>query len=370
MSQEFDDFDNMVQRLGMERLEGKRYVKRLAGGGQATACIYEEPSGQTVVAKLLIAPRSPVEVERFIAEAEALLKLAELRAWTHSIVRGLSKAMRIERLPILYFFMELAPGTSLASRLEHRPPPWNWQEALEMIMRITSALQPAHALQYVHRDLHPGNIMIDDSAYSQAQWKEDGTSTGVKVLDFGVHTNVITKMFKPEDPAIETFRPVGSVKHASPEALATPARVMPVSDMWSIGVIFYRLLTGKMPFFGDTLLDLARITSEGNYKEPDAILGAKPSEEKVVLKVLRGLLNPNQHMRLVSGELVKIARDILFEGLANACENEPELSDLYFRYAGDVWVCPECRNLVHPFGSRCSVCGRPQEEWLHWKFRT
>jgi serine/threonine protein kinase len=241
---------------------------------------------------------------------------------------------------------------------------------MELIMRIASALRPAHALQYVHRDLHPGNIVVDDSAYSYERWEElDGTTPGVKILDFGVHANALTKMLWPEDPAAETFRPVGSVKHASPEALATPARVKPSSDMWSIGVIFYRFLTGKMPFFGETLMDLVKITTAGNYKEPDSIQGATESEMKVILAVLRNLLNPDSDARLGAGDLIKIAQDTLFQNLAGVCESSREFANFYFKYSGDIWMCPECKQVVHPFGSRCSVCGRHQEEWLHWSTR-
>jgi hypothetical protein len=103
MSLESNDFDNFVRLLGLERLEGKKYGGKLGAGGQGTACVYEEASGEKVVAKLLIAPRNRDEIKRFTTEAQALLELAKSPQLGQTIVRGISEAKSINGLPIFYF---------------------------------------------------------------------------------------------------------------------------------------------------------------------------------------------------------------------------------------------------------------------------
>ncbi|MDQ3256309.1 MAG: serine/threonine-protein kinase, partial [Acidobacteriota bacterium] len=142
---------------------------------------------------------------------------------------------------------EFVAGVTLRQRLNERQLELN--EALDIATQITSALATTHAAGIVHRDIKPENIMMRD----------DGL---VKVLDFG-----IAKLVKEETPALDTEAPTKAWLHTTPGMVMGTAGYMSPeqargrevdqrTDIWSLGVVLYEVVTGHSPFEGETQSDV------------------------------------------------------------------------------------------------------------------
>jgi serine/threonine-protein kinase len=141
---------------------------------------------------------------------------------------------------IAFVVMELLTGEELKARLTAGPLPW--PAAVEVCAQVAEALAAAHRLGIVHRDITPANIMM--------------TATGAKVLDFGIATHVGAP---DEDEDGETF---GTPAYVAPERLdGLPAQ--PATDTYSLGVLLYETLTGRVPFPADTWDELTRALESG-----------------------------------------------------------------------------------------------------------
>ena len=158
----------------------------------------------------------------------------------------------------LVLVMEFIEGESLARRIELGSLPA--QEAAQIALAMLSALEAIHKLGIVHRDLKPGNIVLSNS--------------GAKLLDFGIAKNI--PLISGEETAAtlgDSTAPgvfLGTPKYASPEqfrGLAVDAR----SDLFSMGVILYEMLTGKSPFPGETFGEVAHAVLQGS---PPALSGS------------------------------------------------------------------------------------------------
>ena len=137
----------------------------------------------------------------------------------------------------LYMVMELVRGKTLADVLRRRgslPP----LEAAHLVGQITQGLQAAHRSGYVHRDLKPQNIVLDDSS----------GETLAKILDFGLVGMVEGE--ESDTPLTRQGTFFGTPTYMSPEQSAGE-RASPASDMYALGVVLYELLSGSPPFFGD-----------------------------------------------------------------------------------------------------------------------
>ena len=134
-----------------------------------------------------------------------------------------------------YIVMELIDGITLKQYMEKRGQ-LNWREALHFITQIMKALSHAHSRGIIHRDIKPQNIMV----------LRDGS---VKVADFGIaclanSANTLTQ------------EALGSVHYMSPEQ-AKGDRIDARSDIYSAGVVLYEMLTGRLPFEGDSAVSVA-----------------------------------------------------------------------------------------------------------------
>ncbi|GMV43510.1 MAG: hypothetical protein AMXMBFR64_52260 [Myxococcales bacterium] len=153
----------------------------------------------------------------------------------------------------LYMAMELLDGETLTSRIRSRgclTP----QEAARIASAIARSLSEAHAQGIVHRDLKSDNIYLH---------REHGGGEVVKVLDFGIAKFVQEQISRTQSAVFETNRPIiaGTIGYLSPEQ----GRGAPIdgrADLYALGVIMYRMLTGTLPFNADTPIALLRLHIE------------------------------------------------------------------------------------------------------------
>ena len=136
-----------------------------------------------------------------------------------------------------YIVMELIDGMTLKQYMQKRGTPLNWREALHFITQIVRALGHAHSRGIIHRDIKPHNIMV----------LRDGS---VKVADFGI------ARLASSNQSTLTQEALGSVHYISPEQ-AKGSRIDGRSDLYSAGVVLYEMLTGRLPFEGDTPVNVA-----------------------------------------------------------------------------------------------------------------
>lgn len=168
------------------------------------------------------AARDPAFAERFQREARALARLS------HPNIVGVYEFG--ETAGYFYLVMEYVDGADLRRVLQQRK--LSAEEALRIVPAICDALQYAHANGVVHRDIKPGNILLD----------REGR---VKIADFG-----IAKLVGGEslDPTLTQLRQrMGTPHYMAPEQVENPQNVDHRADIFSLGVVFYEMLTGELP---------------------------------------------------------------------------------------------------------------------------
>ena len=169
---------------------------------------------------------------------------------------------------IYYIVMELIQGKTLKEIIveENGPLPWKW--SINVAMQIAAALDMAHRNNIIHRDIKPHNIIIT----------EDGVA---KVTDFGIAKAV-------SNSTITAFgTTIGSVHYFSPEH-ARGGYTDAKSDIYSLGVVMYEMLTGKVPFDADTPVSVAL---KHMQEEPIPPIELNPNipeaVNKIILKALK-----------------------------------------------------------------------------------
>lgn len=164
-----------------------------------------------------------------------------------------------------YIVMELIEGITLKQYLEKKIN-LNWRETLHFSMQIAKALEHAHSRGIVHRDIKPHNIMI----------LKDGS---IKVADFG-----IARVGSAQNTL--TREALGSVHYISPEQ-AKGARVDNRSDLYSLGVVMYEMLTGRTPYDGETPVSVAIQHINGTARRPSELMPGIPlGLEQIVMRAM------------------------------------------------------------------------------------
>jgi eukaryotic-like serine/threonine-protein kinase len=215
-----------------KRISGRYKIKDMIGGG-GMANVYlahDMILDRDVAVKMLRLDFANDDefIRRFHREAQSATSLA------HPNIVSIYDVGEEDGL--YYIVMEYVDGQTLKQYIQqHAPVPV--EEALDIMKQLTSAISHAHHNHIVHRDIKPHNILIDSS----------GT---VKITDFGI------AMALSATSITQTNSVLGSVHYLSPEQ-ARGGMANKKSDIYSIGIVMFELLTGRLPFSGESAVSIA-----------------------------------------------------------------------------------------------------------------
>jgi len=237
-----------------------RVLRRLGAGGMAVVYLAEDQElGRRVAIKMLDERHAQDEqfVERFRREAKSAAGLS------HPNIVAVYDRGQAEGT--YYIAMEYLEGKTLKELLVERGPT-PIRVALDYTRQILAALDFAHRHGVVHRDIKPHNAVV----------APDGR---LKVTDFGIARSGVSQM-------TEAGSIVGTAQYLSPEQ-ARGAPVSPASDLYSVGVVLYEMLTGSVPFSGDTPLEIAMKHLSAVPEPPSARRPEVPRAlDQIVLRAL------------------------------------------------------------------------------------
>ncbi len=189
----------------------------------------------------------PDIVSRFAREAKACARLGS---------EHIAKVMDVGVAPAIgpYIVMEYLDGHDLGSVLRKRGGGLPVHRACEYVMQVCEALALAHAAGIIHRDVKPDNLFLT----------RRGNLDIIKVLDFGISkTPLAGRAFGGELRVNETACLMGTPLYMSPEQIRATHEVDHRSDLWSLGVVLFELLTGRTAFAGETLTQVCALVLEG-----------------------------------------------------------------------------------------------------------
>jgi serine/threonine protein kinase len=222
----------------------KYVVERLVGEGGLGVVVAAKhlQLDQTVAIKYL-RPRalgSKGVAERFLREARLAARMR-----SEHVVHVYDVGTLPDGAP--YMVMELLSGTDLGKQLTTTGP-LTTERAIDYVLQACEALAEAHAVGIVHRDIKPDNLFLATST---------GGKNVLKILDFGI-SKMSSKRASASDSRdlTEAGDKFGTPVYMSPEQLLATGNVDARADVWAIGVVFFELLSGQLPFDGDSLPEL------------------------------------------------------------------------------------------------------------------
>ncbi|MBQ5390643.1 MAG: serine/threonine protein kinase, partial [Clostridia bacterium] len=224
-----DQYNNYIGLL----LDGRYKIKRLLGiGGMAMVFEADDTFRKIPVAVKILKDEfasDEVSVQRFINESKAVLMLSHI-----NIVKIFDVSVKGENK---YIVMEYIDGITLKNYIE-RKGALSVKETISYSIQILRALEHAHLGGVIHRDIKPQNIMLLKNGQ-------------IKVTDFGIAKLPDAKTLTATDKAI------GTVYYISPEQAAGEKGIDRRTDLYSVGVMMYEMLTGKLPFDAENPVSIA-----------------------------------------------------------------------------------------------------------------
>lgn len=247
--------------MSLERVGNWQLGETLGSGGMGHVYLAQHvETGAKAAVKVLSASlaREPGFVERFHREIDALRKLSNPH-----IVQLIDCGVEGENY---FYVMEYVEGETLLAlmRRERRVP---WRRAVEIALQVCQALKSAHDTGIIHRDLKPSNLLITP----------EGT---VKLTDFGV-----AQVFASQRLTV-TGGIIGTAEYMSPEQ-AQGKRAGKQSDLYSLGVVLYAMITGRTPFSGSTAVEVIQKHKFGLFDRPSLFAHDLPERiEETICKLL------------------------------------------------------------------------------------
>jgi serine/threonine-protein kinase len=237
-----------------------RLIRKIAEGGMGSVWEGEHLSLKTPVAvKFVLGELEDNEeaLARFAREATATARIR-----SPHVVQVFDHGKNEEGVP--YMVMELLEGEDLEARLE-REVRLPVSVAVQVVLQAAKAMAKAHDLGIVHRDIKPANVFLTDL---------EG-EIFVKLLDFGI------AKLSQTDPSrmsmTQTGAVIGTPYFMAPEQMTSAKDAGPASDVWSLGVIAYKCITGRLPYESDTLPGLAMAIERGTVVPATSIVPDLPA---------------------------------------------------------------------------------------------
>lgn len=257
---------------------GNYAVDALIGRG-AAGTVYlarDTALGRPAALKVLLGSlaRNPDQVRRFQAEAQAAAPLQHpniVRIYEAGVRRG-----------VPFIAMEYIEGEPL-DRFLHRHGTLEWQHALHIAHQVAQALDCAHTAGIVHRDIKPANILLDRQGR-------------VRLTDFG-----IASASSGDLPGGKRFDFSGTPEYMSPEQCGGWSAGTPASDLYSLGITLYQMISGRLPFEGETLQALIAAISHQKAKRLNQIMLDVPDD---VARLVAHLMEKAPEARPISARLL------------------------------------------------------------------
>ena len=253
-------------KLVGQRISHYEVLELHGAGGMGVVYRARDTALGRIVALKLLSPRlsmNPTAKTRFLREAHAASALDDPNiATVHEIV---------EHDGQLFLAMTFYEGETLQQRLKRGPLPLS--EAESILRQLASALASAHEGGIVHRDLKPANVMLTRGGR-------------VKLLDFGLAKLMVDS--ERQDPSLtRSGQVLGTVAYMSPEQIHG-TNVDHRTDLWSLGVVGYEMVTGAPPFKAESHLVIPSLILREEPQPPSALRRDIPAHvEDVILKLLR-----------------------------------------------------------------------------------
>jgi serine/threonine protein kinase len=229
--------ENIERRIGPYRLG-----QILGHGGSST--VYEavdDRDGYLVALKIIATPTDAAEEDTLVRRLERSSRavaglshpnIARVYETGEAVVSG-SPANTLNTLPSRYIAMERVEGITLRERLKREGGPLSLAQAADILEQVARGLDAIHQAGVIHRDIKPSNILL-------------GIDGKVKLTDFEIAR-------RPNDTAVTLDGVmIGSPHYISPEQTTNQSATF-ASDLWSLGVVLYEMVVGKVPFAGENI---------------------------------------------------------------------------------------------------------------------
>ncbi len=290
-----------------EILAGKYRVEYVlgAGGMGAVVAAHHLQLDRKVAIKFLL-PAMLVDqdaVARFAREARNAVRIT-----SDHVVRVLDVGSLENGAP--YMVMEYLEGSDLSAILRQRGP-LPVKEAIDFVLQAMEAIAEAHTLGIVHRDLKPANLFCGRAADRRAH---------IKVLDFGISKGGGSAGISAGLTA--TAAMMGSPFYMSPEQMDSAQTVDARTDIWALGVVLFELLTGKVPFSGETIPEVSiKIAT----RPPPPLQSLRPEAPEGLARVILTCLEKSRERRYRNA--AELAAALLPFGSARAKSSVERISD-------------------------------------------
>lgn len=267
------------------KLKNYQIEELLGEGGMGVVYRAKDVNLNRMVALKMLHPEmlhQPDLLKRFKNEAHVTARL------THPNIATLYDFFSEDGLHCLV--MEYLMGKTLEEVLQvHKRLPA--QECIRILMQLLEGLEEAHANEILHRDIKPGNIMINQSGY-------------VKLMDFGV------ARFESSARITRMNRVIGTLEYMAPELL-TGGKPNIQADLYSVGVVAYEMYTGKLPFEAENDGELTELILKGAFSYPAQLPGFEFHRHKKLENIINKLMHKKTSKRYLS------SKDVLAD--LNAC---------------------------------------------------